>query len=581
MATDIPLFPPWCIQHAEETVCEAFGIELACVPSFPQTEAFKATATHGHMLVTVLLIVIGLLNLSFVDWDNRGAHFMKIVTSSYALITAGFAFARNYWGVSQLLLVGAALHNLMEWCMFVQVSAWVDSPHAFWKMIYRVIFFIIAILVAVVLAPTLMMSVVVEQTFGIMMDFGLVLAFSSGYLANIKNSGKGTIDTGDAGSRKGGESIKHHQLGLGNFYAVPLLAHTIHLFGTILPLVFANFHALTVTWYSSYFIEGSVYLTVPLAHMLYMHWSIVVDRVREDNTIKDNPKGQGVLPERLRVKRPFLILVVAYLLGLIPLVLIPKFLGDCPATSLCPDSPLIVGTAVGTVPDGFGPAWEDWVAKNDLVARARNQPGNEFYEMSVNRQNPNEYRFIEHWESMEALQSWMSGFPKKLFSDKITQNLLVGGKLDVAGYQPVKPARCYRKNEAVDGALYMHTGATCDKVWEVMGDWTTCSWVIGCDYTIASKEDKNVRTLIAGGGKYKTKEVRRAFSDKDKTFTYEVLEATSKHMVGFTASARLVDAGEGCDFLYNFRTTSKDQLEKIYSSYINYRIPALKKMFAK
>jgi len=94
---DIPVFPPWCVQHAQEKVCDAFGLELNCVPSFPQDEAFKVTATHGHLLVVVLLLCIGSLTLSFVDWDNRRAHFMKITMGLYAIITAGFAFARNYW----------------------------------------------------------------------------------------------------------------------------------------------------------------------------------------------------------------------------------------------------------------------------------------------------------------------------------------------------------------------------------------------------------------------------------------------------------------------------------------------------
>jgi quinol monooxygenase YgiN len=575
---DIPLFPEWCVQHAQQTVCDHFGLALDCVPSFPQTEAFKITALHGHMLVVVLLICIGSLTLSFVDWSDGKAHFMKITMGLYALITAGFAFARNYWGVSQLLLVGAALHNMCEWFMFVQCSTWASSPDALRLTIYKSIFFIFAILVAVVVAPTLMMSVAVEQTFGIMMDFGLVLIYGKGFLANINHAGKDSIDTGDAGSKKKGESIKHHQLGLGNFYAVPLLSHSVHLFGTILPLVFVNFHALTVTWFSSYFLEASVYLTVPTTHMLYMHWSIVFDRIRADSTIKDNPSG--VLPKRLRVTQPVLILVVAFALGLIPLALIPKvILGDCVDDVTCPASDVIVGTAVATVHPGFGPAFEDWVAKNDLVNKARAQKGNSYYQMNVNRQNPNEYRFVEHWASREALNGWLSGFPKQMFSNKITRNLLVGGKLAVQGYQPTKPARCITKDETVDGSLYMHTGASCDKVWSVMGDWTTCSWVIGCDYTTVSKEDPKVRTLFAG--KYKTKEIRHAHSDKDKTFTYEVLEATSKFMEGFTASARLVDSGEGCDFLYNFKTTSKDKLEAIYNGYLDMRIPALQKMFEK
>merc|ERR1711934_1218959 len=222
----------------------------------------------------------------------------------------------------------------------------------------------------------------------------------------------------------------------------------LDIFGTILPLVFVNFHSLTVTWFSSYFLEASVYLTVPTTHMLYMHWSIVFDRIRSDSTIKDNPSG--VLPKRLRVTQPVLILVVAFLLGLIPLALIPKvILGDCPEDSTCPASDVIVGTAVATVHPGFGPAFEDWVAKNDLVNKARAQKGNTYYQMNVNWQNPNEYRFVEHWASQEALNGWLSGFPKEMFSNKITRNLLVGGKLSVQGYQPTKPARCITKDESV------------------------------------------------------------------------------------------------------------------------------------
>ena len=164
---DIPLFPPMCMQHAESRTCDAFGIELTCIPSFPQDADYIVTPTHGHILTVCMLTCIGLLNLSFVDWDKRGAHFMKIQTSLYSLITAGFAFARLYWGVSQLLMIGAAIHNLFEWFFFIQISAWVDSPHAFWRINYKALFFIIVILVAVVLSPTLLMSIAVEQVFSV------------------------------------------------------------------------------------------------------------------------------------------------------------------------------------------------------------------------------------------------------------------------------------------------------------------------------------------------------------------------------------------------------------------------------
>ena len=160
---DIPLFPPMCVHHQAERTCEAFGISLSCVPTFPLDVPFTVAAMHGHLLTVLMLTCIGLLNLSHVDWSDRRANFMKIQTSLYALITAAFSFFRCYWGVSQFLMMGAAIHNLFEWFFFIQVSAWVTTPSDFWRIVYKAMFFIVVIMVLIVAAPTLIISVAVEQ----------------------------------------------------------------------------------------------------------------------------------------------------------------------------------------------------------------------------------------------------------------------------------------------------------------------------------------------------------------------------------------------------------------------------------
>ena len=160
---DIPLFPPMCVYHQAVRTCEAFGISVECVPTFPLNVPFTVSATHGHLLTVLMLTCIGLLNLSHVDWSDRRASFMKIQTSLYALITAAFAFFRLYWGVSQFLLIGAAIHNLFEWFFFIQVSAWVTTPSDFWRIVYKAMFFIVVIMVSIVAAPTLIISVAIEQ----------------------------------------------------------------------------------------------------------------------------------------------------------------------------------------------------------------------------------------------------------------------------------------------------------------------------------------------------------------------------------------------------------------------------------
>lgn len=44
----------------------------------------------------------------------------------------------------------------------------------------------------------------------------------------------------------------------------------------------------------------------------------------------------------------------------------------------------------------------------ELVAASVNDPGNVYYTLNVNAQNPSEYAIIECWESQEAIQNHMA-----------------------------------------------------------------------------------------------------------------------------------------------------------------------------
>ena len=125
--SEIPYFPPVCVATAPEKTCEAFGLSLTCVPSFPQDVPFTNIAVNGHLLSTALLFCIGLYNFSKVNRQKCKAHSMTIQTSCYALITALCVFCRLNWGISYLLVFGALVHNFFEWFFFVQVSAWVQT----------------------------------------------------------------------------------------------------------------------------------------------------------------------------------------------------------------------------------------------------------------------------------------------------------------------------------------------------------------------------------------------------------------------------------------------------------------------
>merc|ERR1711923_329018 len=56
------------------------------------------------------------------------------------------------------------------------------------------------------------------------------------------------------------------------------------------------------------------------------------------------------------------------------------------------------------------------------------------YSLLQNIDNPDEFRFVETWDSRDSLLKWMSGFPQELFGedgDKYLKNMVVGGKLQM------------------------------------------------------------------------------------------------------------------------------------------------------
>ena len=242
----IPLFPPSCIVPAVEHMCTALGITVPCVatPSQPGS-LFGDEIFLGHWLTFLSLIFIGVINLSYVKFPVEFKDAMKITTGLYAIITAVFSITRLYFGVSRFLVIGAALHNLFEWSMLMQIASVNTTVQKVQKTIRWFAFFIFFVIVLIVMMPTLATAVLSEQATGITIDFGLVFVFNYLYWFGQDSTVK-------------------------DFYQLPAFAHTIHLFFTILPLVFANFHAGFTTWYNSFYLESAIYLSAPITHILYM-----------------------------------------------------------------------------------------------------------------------------------------------------------------------------------------------------------------------------------------------------------------------------------------------------------------------
>lgn len=405
----------------------------------------------------------------------------------------------------------------------------------------------------VVMMPTLGLAVLGEQSTGIVLDFALPLAYASLYFS--------------------GEPTR-------KFYRLPLVAHTIHLLFTILPLVFANFHVGQISWYSSFFLEIAVYVSAPITHIMYWYWGLEFDDRKNAATAHDAGAKGSTLPASLcleprTTKR---LLIGGFLLGLLPLAAFPIMLGPCASTPACASNGELVGTTVARVHPGFGQAFEDRISHFALVEHAKNAPGCVSYELVKSLTDSNEYRFVEHWESMAAVQAWIPTVPQKVFhEDDAMKGLLVGGALESPeGYAHLQPSACRPTQE---GAISMDVGQSCDEVWAVIGNWSDCSWVQGCKYATVDADNGNLRKMHP----INVVAERVEMHNLNKRLTYFVSEP--EQMKGYTGTLQSNEptSDGGCHLTYNFKlpTTSSMSTTAVYADFLTNRVPFIQILFAK
>ena len=259
----IPFFPKWChapLVDADE--CTLLGMTIPCMNAFGEQEMnyFGFEMLTSHIWTFILTTTIGLYNLSLVrsaspepkegvvycrSFSNNGQT-MTITTGLYAIITGIFAVVRYYWGVSKPLLLTAALHNLCEWLIVVMIAenskSRLDLRRGFMKSFYWISF----IICFGMIIPDLFWSFALEQSFGIILDMLLpILLIGKAFFSDDENK---------------------------SFYWLAAVAHTVHLFGTIIPLIFAIFFMNNPSIFSDLYLEALINLTVPLTHGLYCLW---------------------------------------------------------------------------------------------------------------------------------------------------------------------------------------------------------------------------------------------------------------------------------------------------------------------
>lgn len=524
-------FPRCVVMHPEGT-CEWLGLSVACLPAVDRESPWNFML--AHWLLAGVLLSIGVLNAFKVDRTRN--YTMTAASAGYAIVTALFAVFRAQFGVSKPLLMGAALHNLFEWVFVGSITHATGAAKK--RFVAKAGAWILLIVFIVALVPGVKVATLIEQSVGIMLDFFLMLAFFE--LA---------VMGPDADVR--------------SFYILPFVATAAHLFLTILPLVFANF----AVGSSGYFVvvnEFMIYLSPIATHAIYYVWGQAFD-ARCDT--------KGNMEQRFMVTHYKFKMATSFAIGFIPLVGIAAHAGSCEAPTV------LTGTSVARVNPGLGDAFADRVAYFKLVETARTTPGNVGYVLARNVQNPDEFRFIEKWESVEAVTQWVTtGLPVTVFhKDPVMQQLLVGGRLEVQGAYMDVPLLKGGDDAIAHGGVAFSLGSPCTKVWGVVGNWHDCSWIIGCTKVHVHSATSRTLHFAATGGlpAHHLDETLLEFVDDDRMLRYSFpgYEGTVRFMPNATSG--------GCDTTFAFRKDGGiTQVDGVYNEFLNHRIPLLQQMFS-
>jgi len=222
---------------------------------------------------------------------------MRFTTSMYALITAVFHAIRITMGTSKPLLVDAILHNLCEWLIVIQIST---KPQTNLRKISIGVACVWTLIEGLVIIFTpLETGGLLAQLAGILLDFLLpLLFFQLTFLSNDKN--------------------------VRNFYILPFFAHFIHLFFTILPLLWNTF----ILGEEPPFLlvnEIMIYLSGPVTYILYALWSKKFEKLANDE--------HGFPETYLATNFVIIGIILSFAMGMIAVLGVPSHTPGCSTPS--------------------------------------------------------------------------------------------------------------------------------------------------------------------------------------------------------------------------------------------------------
>jgi len=343
-------------------------------------------------------------------------------------------------------------------------------------------------------------------------------------------------------------------------------------------------------------------MSVPVTHILYTKFTNLheqtIDLPSVLNADKDGPIDY---PDNYVVqKSPFVCLgnnmsaavkmvlwyILCILIGLFPTVIIPAMLPVCsqqPGAGGAPTGDhMLVGTSTAILFDGMDESFEDYILSKNLIENARNYDGNIFYYFNKHMTNPNQYFFVEGWESIEAVQKWMSTDHVHAAFNNYTYQMLEDGKLDLNAYFPLSRSQAQDDDKAPGAIKYTFKGFNgCTDIGGDMINFMNCEWILGCKGVKVIDENKGERQLILANGHVLNNKVtyanRQVDGDKiNYTLTHYVQELDRSYYIELVA-----DTVSECRGLFKFNSNIKiETIDATYRGFMDDNIPYLQNKYA-
>lgn len=344
---------------------------------------------------------------------------------------------------------------------------------------------------------------------------------------------------------------------LKKFYYYPALAHSIHLFLTILPLAMSIFLSLSPSWFTLVVVELSIHVSVPITHLIYAVWAWNCF----DKQAWPKRDGDFDLPEKLTlplrvVRRVF---ISCFVLAIIFFGCAPKVLGPCASALIhdnCEYREEYTVSSIANVQPGFQLAFKEWVTSQNIEKQAKGLQGNIDFEVMYDYGNQSRYQMISKWDSLGAYDNW-KGLSVAWFESAEFQRMLVNGKMKSKGPFVSEPPSCALKGSS---AASFAVKNQCDKVWTIIDDYHMCFWIPNCEYASTRKtKDAFPVTVNLEMNDGRILRAYRYSSNDVARVTYKITE--SDPLMGFSGTLSTTEGDKGmCNIHYDFVVPESGQV---------------------